>query len=96
MYELLDLGGGQPFAENVQVEGQDTAGVQDQELVVAGPDNDPPGIMDEGPQRRPLVYVSAGGGADGQLLMRTYVEAVRTLGSRAQFSTLMAVGPLPV
>lgn len=38
------------------------------------------------------VFVSAGGGGDGQLLMRTYVQAVRILGSRVDFATLMAVG----
>ena len=43
------------------------------------------------PKRR-YVFVSAGGGSDGQLLMRTYVQAVRTLGPRADFASLMAVG----
>src|SRR3989442_112539 len=43
------------------------------------------------PKRR-YVFVSAGGGGDGQLLMRTYVQAVRILGSRVDFATLMAVG----
>jgi len=43
------------------------------------------------PQRR-YVFVSAGGGGDGQLLMRTYVQAVRILGPRVDFATLMAVG----
>src|SRR3989442_12156190 len=43
------------------------------------------------PKRR-YVFVSAGGGGDGQLLMRTYVQAIRILGSRADFATLMAVG----
>jgi predicted glycosyltransferase len=38
------------------------------------------------------VFVSAGGGGDGQLLMRTYVQAVRLLGPRVNFATLMAVG----
>ncbi len=39
-----------------------------------------------------FVFVSAGGGADGQLLMRTYLQAVRLLGRRADFATLMVVG----
>src|SRR2546422_5947423 len=39
-----------------------------------------------------FVFVSAGGGSDGQLLMRTYLQAVRLLGNRADFATLMAVG----
>ena len=39
-----------------------------------------------------FVYVSAGGGADGDSLMRTYLQAIRLLGTRAGFSTLMAVG----
>jgi predicted glycosyltransferase len=39
-----------------------------------------------------LVYVSAGGGADGDLLMRTYLQAIRLLGPRADLTTLMAVG----
>ena len=43
------------------------------------------------PKRR-FVFVSAGGGGDGQLLMRSYVQAVRILGSRVDFATLMAVG----
>src|SRR3989442_5250799 len=43
------------------------------------------------PKRR-YVFVSAGGGGDGQLLMRTYVQAVRILGSRVDFATLIAVG----
>jgi len=43
--------------------------------------------------RKPrFVFVSAGGGHDGELLMRTYVQAVRMLGARADFTTLMAVG----
>lgn len=42
--------------------------------------------------KRPFVFVSAGGGGDGQLLMQTYVRAVRLLGPRADFYTLMAVG----
>lgn len=46
---------------------------------------------DLGPRRR-LVFVCAGGGDDGQALMRTYVQAVRLLGPRAQFATLLAVG----
>src|SRR5207245_728244 len=44
------------------------------------------------PPKRRYVFVSAGGGGDGQLLMRTYVQAVRILGSRVDFATLMAVG----
>src|SRR3989442_1220461 len=43
-------------------------------------------------RKRPYVFVSAGGGGDGQLLMRTYLRAVRLLGSRVDFATLMAVG----
>jgi predicted glycosyltransferase len=43
------------------------------------------------PKRR-YVFVSAGGGGDGWLLMRTYVQAVRRLGSKVDFATLMAVG----
>jgi predicted glycosyltransferase len=43
------------------------------------------------PKRR-FVFVSAGGGGDGELLMRTYVQAVRILGSRVDFATLMALG----
>jgi predicted glycosyltransferase len=39
-----------------------------------------------------LVFVSAGGGADGAFLLRNYVRAVRLLGPRANFHTLMAVG----
>ena len=39
-----------------------------------------------------FVYISAGGGADGNLLMRTYLRAIRLLGPRADFATLMAVG----
>jgi predicted glycosyltransferase len=38
------------------------------------------------------VFVSAGGGGDGQALMRTYVQAVRLLGAHVKFGTLMAVG----
>jgi predicted glycosyltransferase/glutathione synthase/RimK-type ligase-like ATP-grasp enzyme len=38
------------------------------------------------------VFVSAGGGGDGQSLMRSYVQAVRLLGPRVKFGTLMAVG----
>ena len=38
------------------------------------------------------VLVAAGGGHDAQALMRTYVQAVRVLGRRAEFGTLMAVG----
>ena len=43
-------------------------------------------------ERRHFVFVSAGGGGDGQLLMQTYVRALRMLGSCADFATLMAVG----
>src|SRR5207245_5500972 len=39
-----------------------------------------------------FVFVSAGGGSDGQLLLRTYLQAVRLLGHRADVATLMAVG----
>jgi len=39
-----------------------------------------------------LVFVSAGGGADGHLLMRTYLQAIRFLGCRADFVTLMSPG----
>lgn len=42
--------------------------------------------------KRRFVFVSAGGGGDGQLLMQMYVRAVRTLGPRGDFATLMAVG----
>src|SRR5439155_498363 len=38
------------------------------------------------------VFVSAGGGGDGEALMRTYVDAVRLLGARVEFGTLMAIG----
>ena len=38
------------------------------------------------------VLVAAGGGHDAQTLMRTYVQAVRVLGPRVEFGTLMAVG----
>ncbi len=39
-----------------------------------------------------LVFVSAGGGADGHSLMQTYLRAIRLLGERADFATLMALG----
>lgn len=39
-----------------------------------------------------FVFVSAGGGADGAFLMRNYLRAVRLLGPRANFHTLMALG----
>jgi predicted glycosyltransferase len=39
-----------------------------------------------------FVYVSAGGGADGAFLMRNYLRAIRLLGPRANFITLMALG----
>jgi predicted glycosyltransferase len=48
------------------------------------------------PELRPpgqrLVFVSAGGGGDGHLLMQTYLRAIRHLGSRVDFATLMAIG----
>jgi predicted glycosyltransferase len=43
------------------------------------------------PERR-LVFVAAGGGGDGQRLMQTYLRALRHLGSRVDFATLMAIG----
>jgi predicted glycosyltransferase len=39
-----------------------------------------------------LVFVSAGGGGDGHLLMQTYLRALRHLGSRVAIATLMAIG----
>ena len=39
-----------------------------------------------------FVFVSVGGGGDGQALLRTYVQAVRLLGSRAGFVSLLALG----
>src|SRR5919108_865009 len=39
-----------------------------------------------------LVFVSAGGGGDGQRLMQTYLRALRHLGARVDFATLMAIG----
>jgi predicted glycosyltransferase len=45
-----------------------------------------------GVQDKILVFVSAGGGADGHPLMRTYLRAIRRLGCQANFTTLMAVG----
>jgi predicted glycosyltransferase len=39
-----------------------------------------------------VVFVSAGGGADGSFLMRNYLCALRLLGPRADFFTLMALG----
>src|SRR5918911_5686417 len=39
-----------------------------------------------------LVFVAAGGGGDGQHLMQTYLRALRHLGSRVAFATLMAIG----
>lgn len=42
--------------------------------------------------KRRFVFVAAGGGGDGQSLMRIYVQAIRTLGTRVDFATLMAVG----
>lgn len=44
------------------------------------------------PADKKFVLVSAGGGADGHLVMRTYVQAIRYLGSRADFATVMATG----
>ena len=41
---------------------------------------------------RRLVFVSAGGGHDGHPLMLAYIQAIRLLGKRADFLTLMAVG----
>jgi predicted glycosyltransferase len=38
------------------------------------------------------VFVSVGGGADGAFLMRKYLSALRLLGPRANFATLMALG----
>src|SRR5256886_859298 len=40
--------------------------------------------------RRRYVFVSAGGGGDAQLLMRTYGLAVRPLGSAVDFAKLLA------
>lgn len=39
-----------------------------------------------------FVVVCAGGGGDGHLVMRTYLQAIRYLGSRADFATVMATG----
>jgi predicted glycosyltransferase len=39
-----------------------------------------------------LVFVSAGGGADGTFLIRNYLRALRFLGPRANFVTLIALG----
>ena len=39
-----------------------------------------------------FVFVCLGGGADGQLLVRTYVQAIRLLGRATDFMTLIAVG----
>jgi predicted glycosyltransferase len=39
-----------------------------------------------------LVFVSAGGGGDGHLLMQTYLRALRHLGSRVAIATRMAIG----
>jgi len=44
------------------------------------------------PSAQKFVFVSAGGGADGAFLMRNYLRAVRLLGQRANFFTLMALG----
>jgi len=43
-------------------------------------------------RKRRNVFVSAGGGGDGDSLMRAYLRAVRLLGSPPAFETLMAVG----
>src|SRR5919197_6697859 len=42
--------------------------------------------------KRRFIFVCAGGGGDGHLLMQTYVRAVRLLGPKAGLATLMAVG----
>jgi predicted glycosyltransferase len=39
-----------------------------------------------------FVVVSAGGGGDGHLVMRTYMQAIRFLGSRRDFTTVIATG----
>jgi predicted glycosyltransferase len=39
-----------------------------------------------------FVFISAGGGADGYFLMDSYLRALRLLGPRADFVTLMALG----
>jgi len=44
------------------------------------------------PSEKKFVVVSAGGGADGHLVMRTYLQAIRFLGPRADFMTVMATG----
>lgn len=41
---------------------------------------------------RRLVFVSAGGGADGFTLMHCYLMALRHLGSRVDFDSLLSVG----
>jgi predicted glycosyltransferase len=41
---------------------------------------------------RRFVFVSAGGGGDSALLMNAYIEAIRLLGRRADFDTLLAAG----
>src|SRR5439155_26246619 len=46
-----------------------------------------------------FAYASAGGGAHGDWIVRTYLQAIRVLGTRAGFSTLIAVSinaPIPV
>lgn len=43
-------------------------------------------------EQQRFVFVSAGGGNDGEQIMRTYVAAIRRLGPRADFTTLIAVG----
>jgi predicted glycosyltransferase len=42
--------------------------------------------------RKKFVFVSAGGGADSHPLMQTYLRALRLLGNRADFASLMALG----
>jgi len=44
------------------------------------------------PADKKFVVVSAGGGGDGHLVMRTYLQAIRLLGPRADFMTVMATG----
>jgi predicted glycosyltransferase len=41
---------------------------------------------------RRFVFVSAGGGGDSALLMSTYIEAIRLLGPRADFDSMLAAG----
>ena len=44
------------------------------------------------PADKKFVVVCAGGGGDGHLVMRTYLQAIRLLGSQADFMTVMATG----